>query len=760
MTAKCFISYCHDGADFEAIEALHQQIQVLCGELFEVVRDKSHVKTGSSISQHEELIDESDIIVVLFSPQYKTRIVNRTPGGVYREYGRIIDKYNTYVDRLKHGRKPRPFLFVPLLFAGTKETSIPDEISDPLFEIFTDYRVIKDRSGTYVVRDHVQKLFADKFEKLGAQFRSIHAGIQRSFSDEYNQLLDLLFVQDKHEILRKKYHFKNADEMLNRLFVKTKSFLRISDRDKCILIGRKGSGKSTIVDHFHRDNTLDYKPPIKVSVDEFDMQYLYNFTFSGPHSGDIGDLLPLENYFEACWKLFIIQQCCYTLMNEAAAGRNAVAVALEMPALISHFAKNKKKTKFAQFVDVCAKVRQSVDLSIQVAGTGPDFFAEVADRSSVDAIIQSIIPEAVLAAYSSSMKQCLRRFIFALDGFDQRFEDFRNRTRNSGLDEKECSLRLRFEVAWLKGLLRAVLDFRSSDEVVQDKVDFCITIPQDRYLEVRQAERDDYRLRSLAAYLQWSAFELAILLRKRLEALTDTLAARKLGPLERLDQVFASDQLDLPTSIEMRVGKNVITVNLFSYLLRHTFWRPRDMMFYLAAILATRKYAVKQNKHIDPALIREIVSRTTFDVINTEFIKEYQNTILNIREIIQLFEGAKIIMDYAEFEKRVRTFAFTSNEGLLRVDDEIKKLDLLYDIGFLGIELDSVQRRTVGGSREMFVFSHGQIRYGAISKEKKRSSRIVINPIFVEFLLLDTDVDRIVCLYSDEFLKHNDLLND
>jgi hypothetical protein len=182
-------------------------------------------------------------------------------------------------------------------------------------------------------------------------------------------------------------------------------------------------------------------------------------------------------------------------------------------------------------------------------------------------------------------------------------------------------------------------------------------------------------------------------------------------------------------------------------------------MFYLAAILATRKYAVKHGQNIDQTLIKEIVSRTTYDVINTEFIKEYQNTIANVREIIQRFEGSKIIMEFSEFESIIKGVPFAANGGLIYVNDIFQKLDILYDIGFLGLELDSLQRRYSNGARELFAFSDGRKAYASISDEKKRNSRVVIHPIFSEYLLLDTSVDRVVLYYTDQYLRENDLLN-
>jgi hypothetical protein len=367
-----------------------------------------------------------------------------------------------------------------------------------------------------------------------------------------------------------------------------------------------------------------------------------------------------------------------------------------------------------------------------------------------------------LDAFSEAVKNCSRNFVFALDRFDQKFEDFRRKNLKSNLPEQEAQRRINFEIVWLKGLLRAVLDFRSGDGYVQDKIDFCITVPQDRYLEVRQQERDDYRFRNLATHMQWSGYELAILIRKRLEQLIRK-GTSKVPPLERLNSMLNKDAIGLPLDIEMRNGKNIVSIPLFLYILRHTFWRPRDLMFYFAAILATKKWVAKHGQNINQALIKEIVSRKTIDIINSEFINEYQNSITNIREIIRRFSECKIIMSFSEFESLIRGLSFKVDGGLTLVNDAIQKLDLLYDIGFLGLETAPSQRRSLSESREsgpkeIFVFSDGRKAYETINEERKRKSNIVIHPIFSEYLLLDTEVDRVILLYTENYLRQNDQL--
>ncbi|WP_162164344.1 P-loop ATPase, Sll1717 family, partial [Roseivivax isoporae] len=421
----------------------------------------------------------------------------------------------------------------------------------------------------------------------------------------------------------------------------------------------------------------------------------------------------------------------------------------------------RQKLRWSEFVGVCEAVQAYVNHTIQEIPAGMDFFARVSAKLAVDEIVSSVIGVDQLDALSRCIYACSRHFVFALDGFDQRFEDFRSSNSiMSSMDGEEKDNRIQFEIGWLKGLLRSVLELRSSDEVVQDKIAFCITIPQDRYLEVRSTERDDYRYRALAANLQWSALELSILIRKRLEGLTTISSDKQLSPLDRLEEVLMAKELSIPRSIEMRVGGNVITLSFFKYLLRHTFWRPRDFIFYVAAILTNMKYSRKHSKVLDADLVKDIISRTTYDVIGTEFIKEFQSSITNIKKIIGAFDKSPITLSFEDFKMRVSRTPFLTSGGLIRLDDPIEKLSLLYEIGFIGVELTSAQMRGGGKSKDVFVFSDGMRVFESLSDEAKMEASYVIHPIFCEYLSLDSDVGRVVCAYSDEYIERNDVIHE
>jgi len=750
--ATCFISYCHDDADHNSITAFEEQVKVCAGPSFRVIRDKSNINpAGGSIDQHESEIENSDVIIVLFTPKYREKVLNRS-GGVYREFTKIMHKFNTYQSDLKSNKSVRTFSFIPILFSGSGETSYLPEISDRLYRDFTSFR------ATPRVSNHTLSMFRDELNILNAEFSNVLNGLTSEFASEYDNLLNLLFLESRHEELRNTFKIDDVDELLEELFVKTKSYEAVAARRSCILVGRKGSGKSTIVDHLHRNSDSVYKPPIRVIVDNFDLSYLYSFIFDHTNSSDIISVAKLENYFEVVWTCLIYKEFVRTIVDEEQNGKSLVDLSDYLPNLSKAYPTTEKK--WSTFVEICDGVRMEIDRAIEKAKADSSFLASVSGMVAFDALVEAYFGASNLEALKGAISCCRRRFVFALDGFDQRFEDFRVHNLRSSSDLDEKKKRLAFEIAWLRGLLRATLRLRSGDQISQDKCDFCITIPQDRFMEVRVDEREDFRFRTTKSDVQWTAIELSILVRKRLEGLVfDFETDKELRPLDRLDEVLSSDAHQIPLKVQMRNLGNVNVMSTFKYILRHTFWRPRDVMYYVASILVNQRIARKRNAEVDETVVREIVSRTTYEVIETEFIKEFQNVFHNIREVLHSFEGAKIVLSFEEIESRLRGVDFVLSHD----DDDVKgilgKVEFLYQIGFLGIVLDDLHVREDSACKDSFVFSDGDQKFRSMSPDKKKSSEYTIHPVFSEYLMLDSRVGRTVCYYSDEYLAKNDLLH-
>ncbi len=763
---SCFISYCREKSDVSLIKALYNEIKTLAPSRFEIYWDETNLAPGHSIPGYEDLISHCDIAIILLTPEYKRRIVQREDCGTYREYMKFVKRLDDHREVLQSGVSIPPFYFLPVIVSGSEETSVPIDIKGYKYIDFTSLRVHSNgKSGPRIIKSSKTKSLSD-FNAIEAKFEGCLSQRKKDFFEYYQHYLTILFLRTKHEEVLHKYQEKiqkafnanSSDDLLTSIFVKTNPYNKILTQEKCILVGRKGSGKSTIVLNFHRLDKQFYKEPIYIDINLFKLHIIYNFIQTKSHSSDVENILDYDDFFHSVWVIFICLECFKTLVYESDNGTNLVDASGYIPKLRG-LKKLFRKNKFTQFTRVAEAVVAEVDRAIEEAEPTEGYYSQVVDNASRENIVRSVLGEKNLGIIKGYIDLCRRKFIFSLDGFDLEFDSFRKGYLALPDDSIEKVRMHDFEVSWLRGLLRTILDFRSGILPFSSKLEFCVSIPHDRYIEARETERDDFRYRDLATELQWSAPELALLVRKRLERLIDFESNKELDPLDRLEQVLRQDGYQLPNQISMRSGDNVISTSLFKYILRHTFWRPRDLLFILAAVLTTNRDLSRRKKKLSVEIIKDIISRTTFDIINTEFKKEYMKNIVNLDNVIQAFEGAKLLLDYNELSVILSKFVILTDGGTSSLDDNIDKINILFHIGFLGLDVGGKLRKQGAKGNEYFSFSDGVRIFESLDNERKRTERYCIHPIFTEYLLLDSKIPKVLLNYSDEYLERSELLN-
>ena len=153
-------------------------------------------------------------------------------------------------------------------------------------------------------------------------------------------------------------------------------------------------------------------------------------------------------------------------------------------------------------------------------------------------------------------------------------------------------------------------------------------------------ERDAFRYSERYVPLVWSGIELAILVRKRLEVLLDFFTSDDGTPGDRLKAVLEKAAKHMPSSVAFRFNGRQYELSLFAYVLRHTFWRPREVLWYFARILSAAEGLRRQRQKMGAEAVRQIVRNTTIEVITTEFIGEFTTTFINIGEVVSVFTGA------------------------------------------------------------------------------------------------------------------------
>ena len=191
------------------------------------------------------MLDRVDIVIILLSPSYKRKVVERQ-GGVYEEFRRIWARNtNQRIGKespIQESNKV-PFEILPVLFSGSYTNSTPDELLSLKQLDLTGLRVNRKPNGEFVIPEQIQNTFIPQVQSLASQIHAESTVKSQGFIKLSKSYYDRLFVDLKASFNDPIFA---THDYLNTLLVKTSTYFRIESQLAFFVIGRKGSGKSTL----------------------------------------------------------------------------------------------------------------------------------------------------------------------------------------------------------------------------------------------------------------------------------------------------------------------------------------------------------------------------------------------------------------------------------------------------------------------------------------------------------------------------------
>jgi hypothetical protein len=262
--------------------------------------------------------------------------------------------------------------------------------------------------------------------------------------------------------------------------------------------------------------------------------------------------------------------------------------------------------------------------------------------------------------------------------------------------------------------------------------------------------------------LNWSGIELAILLRKRLEELTQSSTDRRKSPEERFNAILREYFKHIPIDITFTFNGRQYQMPLFMYVLRHTIWRPREVLLYYAQIITVSEDLRKKHGYeVTSEVIRRIVKDVTHDIINSEFINEFESTVTNIRDIILAFYKQNQTLSYETVSQIVQGLDFKFASGSQKCETINDKIEFLYRIGFLGVLADEQMFAQMHLQlRHAFHFNEGEapIRgFGGVERELT-GYRFLVHPMFSEYLEINTSQNELILQFSWQYLHEREVM--
>ena len=766
IKTRCFISYCHQDIDRTDLDYFTDLLESHSNQKYEILIDQK-LEPGSNINEFMELLNTVDAVILILSPEYKRRVLHKE-GGVYREFKTICNRYEQLQEEKKQGKKTGDILgffeLIPLLFSGIAQTSVPDELNNLLYLDFVGFRSTSKESAT----EAIKRKYLPSIKKIADKLELVTTLKTKSFKELYEEYFGRLFLETKADWNNPRDKEHNYVETL---FVRTLAYNKLKSRTVFFMIGRKGSGKSTVADILPMRQRDRYKDIIKVNADEFNLEQLYAFFDHDKVRSDMKNVFRRITCFQFSWEAFFYCCCIEILVAMEKRGALATHQSVFVPPLVA-FLQNlmgdteessTANNKSPYFIYSFNAVSRFMEDCIKRARSNPEHFhSDIALRFKLNNFFRFTFGEQVIQNFDSLINTCTRGFLITLDGFDTAFDMFRRESIVRYSDELEQ--RAGFEADWLRAFLLLVLDIkerRRGANRLYDLMEFCITVPKDRFLELLRTERDSYRYTHRYCSLHWSGIELAILLRKRFEELGQFTTNKNNKIAEgRLAEVLRESFSHISADINFKFNDKSYPMPLFMYVLRHTFWRPRDILLYYAKIISAAESMRRRGIKISVEAIRRTIQDTTYEVIKSEFINELGTTVLNIKDIIEAFYGCPQIMSCERVEEILSSIDFKYAYGESTKIDIAEKIEFLYQVGFLGLVANAeMHQRLKMISNEAFYFNAGLLPLRTAVQEKCKNFRMIIHPIFCEYLQLNTSNQELTLQFRwDQLHDMEDLL--
>jgi hypothetical protein len=736
-------------------------------------------------------VENANVVLVLFTPEYSRALENRQTTS-HDQFSAINTVRAKRSEQLSHRHQSLAFVnnvdpleesavhaddqrfrIVVVLLDGTKEHQLPEaykraSLHDLSGMSFTTWRSSGDRRPSTNFRSAFSRVIAETTSSAIA----IHELQGKEYQKNLKSTFQKMFFKLKHD---------STDfdpKVLNKIFVKTREFKKGNSQDAYIFVGRKGSGKSTLVDFMTYGSVTTRKYPTKINVNAMPLEYIYNIVLTARHASDQVHVIARPTLLRFAWQ-GLIYFCCFEALAEeheqkrlskpqakrfqylkaflrSLHGNQELSDAAR---LFSEYSSADNTRRNAFFVYSLTAALEFLAKTINDAPSDEKEFNRHITASLTDEyFLLHLFSKDVLSAFLDIVKECQRNFLVSVDGFDNEFQKFRKDTFQNHIDPNVRRARLTFEVDWLSGLLNSVRMAKSRDRAspLAGKVDFCVTVPKDRFLEVLEQDRDSYEFQGALLEISWSGIELAILLRKRLEIYKNTKSDGTSKPLERLRGYLKNNFPDMPHRIPITLQSGrIIEIDLFQYVLRHSFWRPRDVLFLWGRIIASYEHLLGQGLPFTTDSVKAIVTRNLEPIVDFEFVREFRDYFTNIEEALQLFRGKPQLQTLQEFTDNVGPFVpILSYDSVSHRKHEAQSvLDILFQLGALGFYLlPSCSLRATFDTPWIFSFNEQDMILRRVRDVPSDTFRIVLHPVLIEYLGLKPWKENLVCDFPDEYL--------
>ncbi|MBU6340964.1 MAG: hypothetical protein KGS48_05675 [Bacteroidetes bacterium] len=481
-----------------------------------------------------------------------------------------------------------------------------------------------------------------------------------------------------------------------RNFVHTRVYRQVKHEGRCLLIGRKGAGKTALLLGYRSQNADDYlaKAGIDIIADEFPLEPLFHFFYLDvykklqQHQGkntsretDLAHFLDPTKVATYAWKQALVaSSVCMAaeqILNseiqfklsedEKRNLQEARASVMGLYGGKTNFAGNGGQLLSSLLVYFFGNFNELIEIVMDhTIGTFAGLIAKISGQLST--LAKTNTAEA-LRKPVQQIRQILERHqkkvLLTLDRFDDFYDEFQYRSdANSDLLYEKRS----FLAALLKGLVIAARDLQR-DQTNYAWIHMIFTIPMDKFLELQLRERADLESNHVVR-LEWTPRELY------------EMVNRRIGTALNLPEKEIKNAWNLLFPFDVTNGRiREVKEDSFLYILRHTLWNPREIQMYLKAI-----FSALEEGPADEEMFRRVVRNETEQIIRREFIGQFIGEFHGLKKVLNKLSNVQLqtVMLYEDLCDKLGGLELFED---CRTPDQI--MLRLFHMGVVGVRMNA-----------------------------------------------------------------------
>ncbi len=479
------------------------------------------------------------------------------------------------------------------------------------------------------------------------------------------------------------------DEEFNAHFVPLETLSRIRGDSSEVILGAKGSGKSALRRALTEIYDGDYMTTDTVNLN--------SISFSQVHKA-LSDLRDTSNVEMArlatnVWRN-VLAIYCLDALQRVLPSRDALGIEirewLEAEGIVE--LDESANARLLGFVErIFALVREmAVDDIEPFLGLTPDQ-TSLLDRFPYDDLMKTLLVRA-----TGAIQKTYKKVLICVDGFD------------SIVDHTEES-----RSAIFAGLIDAIQK-HDKDPLISDSFCFKAFLPTELTDTAIAKLWDADKFLSHTHRIHWSLTEIQEFVRTRLEKFSRRKNSKDFS-------VVWNDLM--PATVEnTRYG---VTEPTFDYIVRHTFFRPRQVLFHLQRIFDEWDRKSDAFK-VDKSFVPSVVAASNLKLAET-MVAQLNIKHIGIDAFLRSWAGSSNTTTAETIRKRIAKFL-----GVDDFDEQNQLLNEFYDAGIFGIAIHGKTKKVadIRGFRFSFV---EDLNAGNVHTSLKNKSVLALNPMLNEY---------------------------